>query len=93
MFRGHCIAIYRGRLYDAAEMASMPYEGAFLDRCIREHANDKDRFGRFHRVVVLRPTELLRKALSKKRKSVQLEHAAGAASSSMDSKKAKRPAS
>lgn len=87
------MAIHRGRIYDAAEMASMPYERPFLDRCVREHAHDEDKFGRFHKVVIVRPTTLLSNALRKKRKSAQPEQATGIASSTMGSKKAKRPVS
>ena len=49
--RGHALAVYKGRIYDAAEFASMPLEPEYLDRCVKENMADMDTFKRFFQVL------------------------------------------
>ena len=44
----------------------MPLEPAYLNRCIQEDAHDTDVFHGFASVLLLRPTELLMRALRRK---------------------------
>ena len=46
----------------------MPLNMHYLDRCVKENANDDDTFDKFHEVLLLRPTEKLVVALERKRK-------------------------
>ena len=62
------MSIYQNRIYDGAEKRSMPYNTQYMDRCVKEDKADKDVFGRFKKVLLLRPTEVLLRALKKKRK-------------------------
>ena len=66
-FVGHSITIFRGRIYDAAERASMPLETQYLDRCVREHARDADTFHKFRNVCIIRPKAPLIRALRKRK--------------------------
>ena len=54
-FTGHSVSIYNGRIYDAAEKASMPLTQDFLDRCVRENKHDLGTFNKFADVLLLRP--------------------------------------
>jgi hypothetical protein len=54
-FTGHSISIYSGRIFDAAEKASMPLTQEYLDRCVRENKHDPGTFSHFRTVLVLRP--------------------------------------
>jgi hypothetical protein len=74
-YRGHSVTLFRGRIYDAAETRSMPFEVDYLNRCVRENSKDNDTFHRFVKVVVFRPTDKLREALDKKRKRLATEKA------------------
>ena len=65
-YRGHSVTIFRGRIYDAAEVASMPLTLEYLTRCVREDAEDEDVFNGFASILLLRPTKLLMNALRNK---------------------------
>lgn len=54
-FTGHSVTIHNGRIYDAAEKASMPLTQDFLDRCVRENKHDLGTFNKFAAVLLLRP--------------------------------------
>ena len=69
-YTAHSVSIYRGRIYDAAELRSMPFEDAYMDRCVREDKFDPDTFFRFKKVLLLSPSQFLKNALRRKRKHV-----------------------
>ena len=64
----HAFALYRERIYDAAETRSMPLQAQYLDRCTRENIYDKDSFAGYKRVMLLRPKPNLLRAIKRKRK-------------------------
>lgn len=66
MYLGHCITIYKNRIYDAAEIQSMPLERSYLDRCVRESAADTDTFYQYRNIVIFRPKPKLLRSIHKR---------------------------